>query len=132
MAATPAATPGTPAPETAPARSDQQDAHTAYCLSVIYPNQPGSQFDLAYYVETHMRLVADRLGPGGMLRYELANGVGGWPPETQTPNVMICNMYFSNLDDLLRSFGTHGPELIADIRVYTDIRPQMQISEILA
>jgi len=102
-----------------------------YCLSVIYPYEAGSTFDLDYYVETHMQLVQDRLGPGGMRRYELLRGVAGWPPDTQTPNAMICNMYFDTRDELQRAFGTHGHELIADIKVYTDIRPRMQVSEIL-
>lgn len=102
-----------------------------YCLSVIYPHEPDGTFDLDYYVETHMRLVQDRLGPGGLLRYELALGVAGWPPEAQTPNTMICNMYFGTRDALERAFGAHCNELIADIREYTNIRPRMQISEVL-
>jgi hypothetical protein len=44
---------------------------------------------------------------------------------------MICNMYFSSRDDLQRGFGAHCDELIADISVHTNIKPRMQISEIL-
>ncbi len=102
-----------------------------YCLSVLYANQPDATFDLDYYVRTHMQLVQDRLGPGGLIRYELAKGIAGWPPDMQTPNTMICNMYFNALDDLQRAFGAHCDELIEDISVYTNIKPRMQISEIL-
>lgn len=102
-----------------------------YCLSVLYPNRPGAHFDLAYYVETHMRLVQDRLGPGGMIRYELASGRSGWPPGVDAPYVMICDMYFASRDDLERAFGAHRDELVADIPAYTNITAQMLVSEIL-
>jgi uncharacterized protein (TIGR02118 family) len=102
-----------------------------YCLSVLYPNRPGARFDLDYYIETHMRLVQDRLGPGGLIRYELASGRSGWPPAAPAPYVMICDMYFPSRDALERAFGAHRDELVADIPVYTNIAPQMYVSEIL-
>ena len=71
-----------------------------YCLSVLYPNHQDTHFDLSYYVETHMRLVQERLEPGGLLRYELARGIAGWPSSTPAPNTMICNMYFDSRDAL--------------------------------
>jgi uncharacterized protein (TIGR02118 family) len=102
-----------------------------YCLSVIYPNRDGARFDLDYYTGTHMSLVEDRLRPGGLLRYELERGVARWGTGEPAPFVMICHMYFNTLDELQRAFGEHSAELIGDIKVYTDIQPVMQISEIV-
>jgi uncharacterized protein (TIGR02118 family) len=102
-----------------------------YCLSVIYPNGADAGFDVDYYRETHMPLVEDCLGPGGMIRFELAHGQAGWPPTTTTPFVMICNMYFESRDALQRAFAVHHAELTGDIPAYTNIKPQIQISEIL-
>jgi hypothetical protein len=53
-----------------------------YCLSVLYGSQPDGHFDLEDYAETHIQLEQDRLGPGGLLRYELAKG---WPGGRRTP-----------------------------------------------
>jgi uncharacterized protein (TIGR02118 family) len=102
-----------------------------YCLQVIYPNHVGSHFDLAYYVETHMALVQDRLGPRGMLRYELLSGVRRWDPDEPAPFTMICNMYFETREALESAFGSQGPELIADIAAYTDVKPSMQIARVV-
>lgn len=102
-----------------------------YCLSVLYPNRPDARFDLDYYIETHMRLVQDRLGPGGLERYELASGRSGWPPDAAAPYLMICDMYFPSRDALEQAFGTYRDELVADIPVYTNIEPRMLVSEIL-
>jgi uncharacterized protein (TIGR02118 family) len=102
-----------------------------FCLSVIYPNGSGARFDLDYYQQTHMPLVQDRLGPGGLVRYELAQGTAGWPPTSTAPYVMLCHMYFDSRDALQRAFTAHHAELTGDIPAYTNIRPQLQISEIL-
>ena len=102
-----------------------------FCLSVIYPNGAGTHFDLDYYRSVHMPLVQDRLGPGGLVRYELNRGVSGWPPDDSAPIVMICDMFFESRDALQAAFATHHAELTGDIPVYTNIRPTMLISEVL-
>ena len=102
-----------------------------FCLSAIYPNGANARFDLDYYQETHMPLVQDRLGPGGLIRYELSRGVAGWPPDASAPFVMICDMFFETRDELQQAFAAHRAELTGDIPEYTNIRPHFLISEIL-
>jgi uncharacterized protein (TIGR02118 family) len=102
-----------------------------FCLSVIYPNGPNANFDLDYYRSVHMPLVQDRLGPGGLVRYELGRGIAGWPPNGSAPFVMICDMYFETRDALQEAFAANHAELTGDIPVYTNIRPHMLISEML-
>jgi uncharacterized protein (TIGR02118 family) len=99
-------------------------------VSVLYPNEPGNRFDHAYFAGKHLPMVMDRLKRFGILRYEVDIGLqgrGGSPP----PFVAAAHLYFDAVADFQRGAGVHGSELRDDIPNYTDISPQVQISEII-
>jgi len=101
-------------------------------ISVLYPNEPGKKFDHDYYKNKHMTLVAQRLKPFGMIRYEVDKGVAGGAPGSPAPFVGACHFYFNALGDFQKGMGQHGKEFMADIPNYTNIQPQIQISEIVS
>jgi uncharacterized protein (TIGR02118 family) len=76
--------------------------------------------------------VFQRLKPFGMIRYEVDKGVAGGAPGAPAPFVGACHLYFNALPDFQKGMGQHGPELMADIPNYTNIAPQIQISEIVS
>ena len=53
-------------------------------VSVLYPNKPGSRFDMAYYVNTHMPL-AMRLLAKGLRKTEVDAGLQGVRPGEPPP-----------------------------------------------
>ena len=55
-------------------------------------------------------------------------GRAGAPP----PFVAAAHLYFNAATDFLQGTGAHGSELRGDIPNYTDISPQVQISENVA
>jgi uncharacterized protein (TIGR02118 family) len=99
-------------------------------ISVLYPNEAGKKFDHDYYKNKHMTLVAQRLKPFGLIRYEVDKGVAGGAPGSPAPFVGACHIYFNALGDFQKGMGQHGKEIMADIPNYTNIQPQIQISEI--
>jgi uncharacterized protein (TIGR02118 family) len=99
-------------------------------ISVLYPNEPGKKFDLDYYINKHMKLVRDRLGAFGVTRTEVDKGVAGGAPGSSAPYVAIGHVYASSLADFQKGMGQHGKEILGDIPNYTNIQPQIQISEI--
>jgi len=101
-------------------------------ISVLYPNEAGKKFDHAYYKDKHMPLVFQRLKPFGMIRYEVDKGVAGGAPGAPAPFVGACHLYFNTLPEFQKGMGQHGQELMADIPNYTNIGPQIQISEIVS
>jgi uncharacterized protein (TIGR02118 family) len=101
-------------------------------ISVLYPNEAGKKFDHAYDKDKHMPLVFQRLKPFGMTRYEVDKGVAGGAPGAPAPFVGACHIYFNTLADFQKGMGQHGQELMADIPNYTNIAPQIQISEIVS
>lgn len=100
-------------------------------ISVLYPKEAGKKFDLDYYVNRHMALVRERLGSFGLVRTEVDRGIAGGAPGALAPYVAVGHVYFRALDDFQRGMGAHGKEIMGDIPNYTDIQPQIQISEIV-
>ncbi|MCH8345949.1 MAG: EthD family reductase [Chloroflexi bacterium] len=101
-------------------------------VSVFYPNTPDGKFDIDYYAGKHMSMVTARLKPMGMLRWEIDKGLASGAPGTPAPFIAVGHLYFSSVEEFEKAFGTHGPELMADVPNFTDIEPQIQISEVIS
>jgi len=100
-------------------------------MSVMYPTTPGKKFDYDYYANKHMALVKQRMGTS-LLRCEVDKGVAGGAPGAPAPFTAIGHLYFNSVADMQAVMKPHGKELMADVPNFTDITPQMQISEVIA
>ena len=100
-------------------------------VSVLYANESGKKFDLDYYKNKHMTMVRDRLKSFGLVRYEVDKGLGGGAPDAPAPFMAAGHLYFNSLGDFQKGMAAHGPEFMKDIPNYTNISPQIQISEIV-
>ncbi|GCL66106.1 EthD family reductase [Pseudaquabacterium pictum] len=97
-------------------------------ITVSYPNAEGKRFDQAYYQSTHRQLLMGRLAAHGLQRVEmdkaLADGAGGQPA------VVACaHMIFTDLAGFQAGMAAHGREIMGDVAQYTDIAPDVLISE---
>jgi uncharacterized protein (TIGR02118 family) len=101
-------------------------------VSVFYPASSGVKFDHAYYSGTHMAMVKDRLGSKGLVKAEVDRGLAGGAPGAPAPFVAAGHLYFASIEEFQSAFSAHSAEIMADIPNYTDIEPQIQISEIVA
>lgn len=101
-------------------------------VTVLYPNETGKKFDLDYYTQTHAKLVAEKLGPLGLVRAEIDRGISAPDPNAPPPFVVINHLYFNTVDEVHNAFRQAGRDVMGDIPNYTDIKPQFQISEIVA
>jgi len=100
-------------------------------ISVFYATSEGKKFDHDYYVNRHMKLVRDRLTSFGLVRTEVDKGMAGGAPGAPAPYVAIGHVYFHSLDGFQKGMGQHGKEIMGDVPNYTNIPPQIQISEII-
>ena len=89
-------------------------------VSLLYPAEEGKKFDMDYYANKHMPLVHQRLAPEGLIRSEVESGISS----------AIGTLYFNTTGEVHEGFKTHGRELMGDLPNFTDIAPQVQISEI--
>ncbi|MBI4240883.1 MAG: EthD family reductase, partial [Candidatus Rokubacteria bacterium] len=56
--------------------------------------------------------------------------VAGGAPGAPAPFVYIAHLYFNSVADCQKAMGAHGKEIMADVPNYTNIQPQVQVSEI--
>jgi len=98
-------------------------------LSVLYPATPGSRFDWAYYLGSHLELAGRLLTPRGMVRVEIDRGIGGFPPGAPAPYHAVAHLFFNTLAELQAALAATAPELIADVPKYTDVQTELLISE---
>jgi uncharacterized protein (TIGR02118 family) len=98
-------------------------------VSVLYPNGPGSRFDMDYYLRKHMPMVQQRLGaPVRRIAVEqgLAGGASGKPP----PFLAAGHLHFDSLESFQSAFAAHAGPILADVPNYTNTQPVIQISEV--
>jgi uncharacterized protein (TIGR02118 family) len=97
-------------------------------VSVLYPNKPGSRFDIEYYLNTHMPMSARLLGDAiKAITVEIGRPAPGGEP---APFAAICGFTCETVDDFMNAFTPVAGELQGDIPQYTDIEPVIQISDI--
>ena len=99
-------------------------------VSVMYPNGEGKTFDMDYYCNTHMALVKELLGDVLKLT-TVEKGLGGAAPGSIAPYAGIGIMYFDSVRDFGKAFAPHSDAIMGDISNFTNIKPVVQISEVV-
>ena len=77
-----------------------------------------------------MPMVARLLGDS-LKGYKIDIGLSGRIPNEPTPYLAIGYLYFDQLSAYQNSFGPHAKEIVGDIPNYTNIKPVLQISEVM-
>ena len=98
-------------------------------VSVLYPHKEGARFDKDYYINSHMKLVREKLGDA-LKGDTVAFGVSGMMPGSAPVYVCIADLDFDSKEAFQKAFMAAGPALGADARNYTDIQAVMQVSEL--
>lgn len=98
-------------------------------VGVFYPISQGSKFDMKYYLEKHIPLVRQRVGPA-LKSVAVEQGLSGGAPGSPMIYVAMCHLLFDSVEAFQASFGAHASEIMGDIPNYTNIQPIVQISEV--
>jgi uncharacterized protein (TIGR02118 family) len=98
-------------------------------VSVLYPNNEGSKFDMSYYCNKHIPMVREKLG-SMCKNVAVEQGFSGATPGSRPAFVAMGHLYFDSAADFRTAFGPHATTIMADIPNYTDIQPTIQISEV--
>jgi len=97
-------------------------------LSVFYPNQEGKKFDMDYYCNKHIPMVAELLGDA-VKGASVEEGLGGGAPGDPATFIAMGNLYFDTMDSFQNSFGPNAAQIMADVPNYTNIEPVVQLSK---
>ncbi len=113
----------------APRQVYEKEKETLIKVSVFYPNNEGSRFDMAYYCNSHIPMVQEKLG-ARLKGVSVEQGVGGPEPGSRATYVAMGHLLFDSVDAFQSAFGPHAEAIMGDIPNYTDIQPTIQISEV--
>ncbi len=97
-------------------------------LTVMYPNTPGSKFDMDYYLGSHFDLVG-KLWGDNLISARAVKGIGTPDPDTPAPYQVMAILEIESMDVLHQMIEEHGEEVMGDIPNFTDTAPIVQISE---
>jgi uncharacterized protein (TIGR02118 family) len=98
-------------------------------VSVFYPNNEGSRFDMDYCCNSHIPMVQEKLG-AVLKGVSVEQGIGGAEPGSRATYIAMNNLFFDSVDAFESDFGPHAEAIMGDIPNYTDIQPIIQISEV--
>lgn len=99
-------------------------------VTIMYPNGEGNTFDMDYYSNKHMPMVASLLGDS--LKFlAIDEGIAGRTPDDPIPYLAIGYLYFDQLSAYQNSFGPVAEQILNDIPNYTNTQPVLQISEVV-
>ncbi|MEM9549288.1 MAG: EthD family reductase [Bacteroidota bacterium] len=98
-------------------------------MAIYYPSGEGNTFDMEYYSTKHMPMAADLFG-ASLKAMEIDKGLTGATPELPAPYMAIGYFYFENLETFQKALGAHSATLRADVPNYTNVKPEIQISEV--
>ena len=99
-------------------------------LTVLYPKSAADNFDLDYYINSHTPLVKNLLGPEGLIKVEVEEGIAGGAPGTDATYTIICGIFFPDSETLEKAMDKHAFELISDVSNFTSVIPAMQVSKV--
>jgi uncharacterized protein (TIGR02118 family) len=99
-------------------------------VSVMYPNGLETKFDIDYYKNSHLPMIAKALGDA-LKGMEFNVGLGGRVPGERAPYVAIAHLTFDSVAAFQSSFGPHAEKFAADVPNYTNVEGELQISEIV-
>ena len=97
----------------------------------MYPATPGSRFDWDYDLGRHRELSRTLLSSRGLMRIEMDNGIGGFPPGAPPRYHAVGHLFFPTLVELEKALARTAAEIVADESNHTDCLSGVQINEVV-
>lgn len=79
-------------------------------VNVLYPNNPGSTFDMDYYLSKHMPMVRERMG-AALKGMTVDQGLSGGQPGTDAAFRVLATLMFDSMEAFERAFGPAAAEI---------------------
>ena len=98
-------------------------------VSVLYPNNATSKFDMAYYLGKQIPMVQQKLG-SALRGASVEQGLGGMQPGSAPAYLAMGHLLFDSVEAFQQAFGPHQQAIVGDIPNYTNTQPTIQVSEV--
>ena len=98
-------------------------------VAILYPNGDDKTFDMDYYENKHMPMVAGFLGKN-LKFYEIDKGISGRTPTDKPSYMVIGYFYCYDAAEYGKAIAQNRDAVVNDFKNYTNIQPVVQISQI--
>lgn len=98
-------------------------------VMILYPAGENTSFDMDYYEQNHMPMVAGFIGKN-LAFYEIDKGISGRTADGKAPFTAIGYFYVHDVAEYNKAIEQNIDTIRSDIKKYTNIQPTIQISEI--
>lgn len=98
-------------------------------VSVMYPNSKDIVFNKEYYCEKHIPLAVGLLGDT-LKNVQVDFGIAGGEPDSPASYVVMTHLTFDSIEAFQKIFATHSVEIFSDLPNFSNVHPEVQISEI--
>ncbi|MBN8667237.1 MAG: EthD family reductase [Chitinophagales bacterium] len=100
-----------------------------YKVTILYPDGEGKTFDMNYYEQKHMPMMAGFLGEN-LKFYEIDKGILGRSSSEKPTFLAVGYFFITSIDEYNIAIAQNREAVMSDIKNYTNIQPIVQISEI--
>lgn len=98
-------------------------------VAIFYPNGEEATFDMDYYEQKHMPMVAGFISDN-LKYYEIDQGISGRTSDDKPPFVAIGYFFINDINDYNQAIAANREAIIGDFKNYTNIQPVIQINKI--
>ena len=98
-------------------------------VTVLYPYNADTKFDMAYYTTKHMPMVKQLCAPA-CKSIAVDSGLSGGEPGSKPAYIAVGYLTFDSVEAFQKAFAPHAGQILGDIPNYTNVQPVLQISEI--
>jgi uncharacterized protein (TIGR02118 family) len=99
-------------------------------VTVMYPFAEGKTFNMDYYENKHMPMVAKFLG-SNLVKYTIEKGLSSGIPNQPLPYMAVGTFYVKDLADYQTAIAPNRDAIRADFTNYTNIVPVILVSEVV-
>ncbi|HEX5325945.1 MAG TPA: EthD family reductase [Acetobacteraceae bacterium] len=99
-------------------------------VSVMYPANQGSRFDMDYYLQKHVPLVGALWKDCGLTEAKVLRGASA-PGGAAPAYAAMALVTFTSAADFQRALDQHGQEVLGDIPNFTNVQPVIQINDVM-
>ncbi len=99
-------------------------------LTIMYPNAQDAYFDMEYYQDKHIAMVREKCGDA-LKGCSVEQGLGGAAPGSPPAYVVVARLDVESMEDFLTYVAPHDPVFAADVPNFTNIKPVIQINEVI-
>jgi uncharacterized protein (TIGR02118 family) len=98
-------------------------------VNVLYPNKDGAEFDMDYYLTSHIPMLQRVLG-SALKGCIVEQGLGGGAPGTQAEFVVLCHLRFDSVESYQQAIGPVADQIRNDVANYASEPPIVQLSDV--